>query len=902
MSHFWDASVLERALRQGGGANTERMVADLLMNGGYRDPAICHLAGLYHFWRALGAKSDPRADDVPVHLKSAIPHLVYALENKQYLAAFGKARERTFCQAVSEEELTKARDLAYAQIEERFAAALAAFGENDPPKKREQIQDLLDEWWLEKIAARLVADIDGVPDTAPPEMRLNVGPAFAKLHGFADSARRFVESTSRQASLEEELLAFFTGGGANRRQEIGYCFSHLARPYLYWRQKQYKKALDALQPYYCGITATSNGDFAGQAAKTRNDARRLSVEIRLERGGDLIRLERTREGLAFWGEALADVDALDGEAQHLLQRRGDLVRHKMREMVLEHIAGLERLEQYEPAVTLLEEFVRIVPREESLIALVDLLCRLANQCAGKDDHVGAADYLKKALLLQPQHPQITRMLMVAGTNAAGLLATTGQPKLSAGRCMDMLALSRQVLSEDPDNATAKQCRENVIQLLTFLLPKLDEEGEQEILRFAVGFVAEATGNAPEGLSAKIEPIRLAHRAQERFGAGDMVEAFDDVAAAVELAPQEEQLRQLYEGLACAAVDRLCDSDRIEAAMHIAERAKKNLPESTEVERRYTRTIFRRMDLNKLLSSNVEDVAAQLAIIDRLVTLDEKDEAIRQRGETYAAILSKDRWNEIQLSKVRSLLSVDLEGPPLAKALLAGLKLTGRDEVVGLHLSVKIEAFLGDIEAAHKIAVGECERFPSFSIGYHDRAWSNSLLGRCGDAEKDFNLLREFDENDAETLRYLAYNSYRAGLYQDALNDLQLLHQMNDPNLEDFAVQSTCLWHLDRGSEVHAIMEKALKLFDASPSETPRGSSPRLISWFRGEISDEELMLAASDDVERLEARFYIGEKLRAGGSRAEGNALLRQCAASLLARHFEWEHSTSMLNRGELDD
>ena len=48
----WSDSLIETHLSQAGGSGTESFLADLLALQ-WRDPAICHLVGLYHLWRAV---------------------------------------------------------------------------------------------------------------------------------------------------------------------------------------------------------------------------------------------------------------------------------------------------------------------------------------------------------------------------------------------------------------------------------------------------------------------------------------------------------------------------------------------------------------------------------------------------------------------------------------------------------------------------------------------------------------------------------------------------------------------------------------------------------------------------------------------------------------------------------
>jgi len=884
-------SLIEQLLNRNGGAGAGPIIAELLALN-WRDPAVCHLAGLYHLWRAGELEANRQSEEASPHWELMIPHLIYALENQAYMQRFCQMRESAYGLKIDEEQLATAKEAVYAQVAERLKKLTQGSIERD----RERAQDLWDRWSLELAAIRLVASFGGIPDGSVPGRRLIAGPAFAKTHGFFQTAREYIESTAPDQSMLDELLALISGEVRNDRQGIRYCFSDLARPYLYWRQNLNGKALDALGNY--SKTGISSGKdlFAGQAARTRRDALRLSVEIRAEAGSDSVRAggRGTREGLAMWGQALADVDLLDGLTENPLQRRGEAIRQKMREVILEQISRLEKSEQFGEAVSILEEFVRMVPREESLRELAGLLSRLASRASRKDQDDKAADYLHQACRLLPQHRQLRKPLMVATANAATGLIKNGDYKAAAERCLDLLTLAREMLAEMPEDKVVLQGKQHGIAILTHLIPKLSECGEEDLLRFAATSLAEEFDQAPKGTSAQVEPIRLANRSQTRFAAGDFVGSFQDVDAALQRMPENSQLRQLYENLTCALVDRLFKNNQVDEALRIVEQARKAMPLSVPIERAHTRAIFRRLDLKKLLSPDPEEVATQLATLERWVGEDVQDEAVRKQGERYAMIVDGDLQNESKLNRARALLRIDHDGPVPALALLDSLQLTGNDEGIRLELTVKARSYLGDLTGALQAANELQDRFPTRAIAYLTRARVYSLLARFDEAEADLNLIREHIEDDSGVVRSLAFNSYRAGNYADALADLRLARELNDDALENDYVECACLMHLDRCGEILAVMEKVKQEYKKDPWES------KMIAWFKGALDDRQILAAATNEIELLEARFFLGEKRRAGGDLLGGNALIRECAASGLATQYEWEHATAMLNRGAL--
>ncbi len=876
----------------------ERMLSELLA-GVWRTPALCHLVSVFHFWRALDAETAGNGSLAAQHWHRMIPHLVYALENSVYMEHLRATREQVYGQEIEVEKLGGAREDAYRFVEECFKELDQRYAATAQETERLRIQQTLDSWRLEVIAARLVTRLGGIPDGDIPAQCVFAGPMFARRYGFYDHATNYIAALEvREKSLIEELIVLFTalGDGEDQgptprvKREVGYCFSHLALPFLYYHERQFGRALEALTQL-----AQSGNDSAqemvGKAAKTRQDARQLSAEIRVAVGSDFLQRGGTlvHEALAFWGDALKDLEILDAQVRSPVRRRKPKAKVKMRELVRQRVQNLASSNHWDEALLLAEGFARVLPEQETLRDLIALLVNRAHHAAVKDNEDAVAlDYLRRAKLLAPTDRNIKEHLLNLMAKRVQDLKAKDENRAAAETCMDIYSLSKELIKEhkkdlkqeqmnDPRSELAERARVAATYWLHELLQKLTGEADQEFARIVFMFLTKMVIDTGDDSYDHLESIRLARRAQERILRGEIVEAFTDIDGSIQRNPKNDQIKDLYETLAAHIIDRLCDQGSVDRAAEIAEKAHRTLSGSQTIDRCRTRVMLRRLGPEKLLSEDPEEIAGIIAVLESWLGEDANDQELQKRGRRYAAVIDRDLCNETQLDNVQTLMEKGHHR--MALELLDNLKLHGMDAARAKYFAVSCYRRLNELDKALVVADELVEELPFEPVCRRARGEVLTLLGRFEQAEDDLSYYRENHIDDYGVVRDLAFNAFRSGRYRDAMRDLQLARENGVNPVEGILCEALCLMQLGRETEIPEIVAQASEQHQKDPwySQT--------LLWACDDLSDEQLLALASTNGQTCEACFYVGEKARIHGQSVRARELMLRCLKTEM-RHF----------------
>jgi hypothetical protein len=138
------------------------------------------------------------------------------------------------------------------------------------------------------------------------------------------------------------------------------------------------------------------------------------------------------------------------------------------------------------------------------------------------------------------------------------------------------------------------------------------------------------------------------------------------------------------------------------------------------------------------------------------------------------------------------------------------------------------------------------------------------------------------------------NAYRAGRYQDSVDDLRLARDHGIDNIQTFLCEAMCLIYLDRRHETPALLAKLpAKVTDDAWYKV-------LFGWLGGAVSDDEMLAQATNEDRKCEAYFWLGEKLRAQGDAIRGAELIEKCVGLGMRGWHEYQHAVAIKNGGLL--
>lgn len=875
------------------------------------DPALCHFAGLYYYWRALRAEQDHDADRADACWNMALPHLVYALEDEAYLDRFRDARMQSYALPAGAPVPAgaDARAAVYRHVDQQLESVRDAYAAADDKANRERVFRTIDRWRLERLAAPLVRSIGGVTNGRAPATGVVAGPAFARLYDFYDGARAQIEKIPvREMSLDEQIAALLNQRSPVRageispemKREVGYCFSPLDMAFLYSREKQFGRALEFLRHLFeAGGKGGGPSELAGEAEIIREDARQLAIGIRLAVGTDCIHRDRAemRQGLAYWAEALKDADVLDARAASVMQHQGGQIRQRMLDTVQQRAMALIQNDRWEDAVEMLEGVVDIIPTEETLAALVNLLHRRAiHVCNTNNDFRQGLHLLRRARLLAPREPIVANTLLQVMARCTHDTMEAGRHREATDACLEMLSLSREIIAAHGDEEATKKMQHLCGGWLLHMLPQLDKEKDEDLLRNSVAALQHVAGGGENVDIDRVQAFRHARQAFELFKTGAYDEAYRDADEALRHAPGEEQIQQLYDAVAERAVDLLCDRGELDRAWDLAQKAFRTRgPQSSGIRRCRARVLLRRLDPQKVCSENPEDIAVLVMLVQNQVPKDPADEAIQQKARKFGAILDPKIQNERKLNRVNQLISA--RRPREALELLGSLRLEGRDSIWAGHLEALCHYHMGRLDRALEVADRLVADYPLFPFVRKNRGRLLSYAGRFAEAEEDLMAYREADENDYDIVHEIAMNAFRAGNYQDAIANFRLARRHGNDSFQGVMVECMDLMRQGRTGEIPKTLENLSE---------KRRKDPDLrlsIEWISGTIDDEECLRRAHLKADpKGGTYFWLGLKLRLAGDRARGHALIRRCLELGHTEIYEYEHALAMKNSGQLED
>lgn len=914
MNAIPDYASLHRRLQEEPEASAEQLLEDMLQRHG-EDPGACHFAGLWYFWRALEAERAGLSERAESLWMRMIPHLVFAWEHPDYMEHFRASRERIYGQEIAAEKLAAAKEQLYNWMDSRLEQLASSCGDGSSTRRDEdlaRIRQTQDRWRLERMAARLVRRLGGIPNAGAPARCVVAGPAYARVHGFYNRARAHLAALEvQEKSFFQQVMEMIAGAAEMQgeagtgeqenvtpeiKREAGYCFSHLDMAYVFYRERQFGRALDALT----SLAGTGAEDGAsleqgilGEAAQTRHDARQLALGIRVALGAELLHREDggTDQAFAYWGEAIKDVDLLDEQSNR--RRQGDEIRKRMMGAAQQRVDGLAKAGRWDEALVTAESLARIIPREGTLRSLVQLLMRRAVHCANElHDQRAAAGLLQRARVLAPDDAQIRKMHLAALSNAAYEELETAETQVLAEHLLDVMSVAREVLVASPDDKDARSATMMAAMALQGLIPKLDPERDKGLIQFSVAALQNLTGQIPKLDYDHIEGIRFANRAFDRAREGRLADAFGDAEEALRRNPENDQIRKLYTAVAVGAVNQLCDQEQSDRAREIADKAHASIGKSPEINRCRTRLMLRRMDPAKLLSEDPEDLAALAAMVGNWLDEDAVDDQMQERAKRFGAIMDPDLQNERKLRKVQQLMGIDRWKE--AADILDSLSLTGKDDVMARTFAMQCRFHLKDLQGALAVADQMVADHPQVPYLRYQRAKMLSCAGRFDEAEESLMAYREERDADYDAVLDLSMNSYRAGRYDDAMANARLARRHGVDAMQTILIE--CLGLMRKGDK------QALPAVVAQTADRHR-SDPNLgvtIQWLAGQLSDQHFLHHAENEDRAGGSLFWLGEKLRAQGDTVSGNALIRQCLQRGATKTYEYEHALAMSNGGRL--
>ncbi|MBL8848653.1 MAG: tetratricopeptide repeat protein [Planctomycetaceae bacterium] len=907
-----------RNARSGEHAKAEAALAEALRES-CGDPALCHVAGLFHYWRALEAESSGNGKSAEEHWGRAVPYLVYALESDRHMEWIRAEREQTYGQPISREQMQAARQSVYAAVDVALTRLQESYGAAIDAEGRQRIQRVRDEWRVELEGASLVRKLGGVPFDQSEGGYVVCGPSYARRCGFFDEAQRHIRglpvTNDSVILLLNRMFGRTDDDEASVKRRAGYCFSVLALPYIYFRYKELDRALDFLDRQ---ISPEQNGasdgaaDLLSASTERSRDARQLAIEIRVEVGSSALFQageQSVEKALAYWGEAVRDVDVLDRQTTSILLRQGRAIKDRMQSMVQQRLEELLEASDWTVSLFLAERAAQILPDQRSINTLVQLLVRLAVRAHNEQNDSGqAVEYMQRARLLAPDDERLSQQYLTVLVNDAHHLLEAGECRPATDRLMDALGLCQDLLSHASENRELRDTRRTVISMMNYAFHKLVED--PQVNREYLGLLAQMmqrailTETQSETLTAddrerirseyrEIDCLRLFRRAAEHMGQGAYDAAFRDADRALETKPEHDSIKGLYAAAAAHAVEGLCMAGDLDRASEVAEQAYKRVPDNSEICLARTKVMIRRLGESRILSNDRNLLTDATTIVENWLGDRSDDEAQRQRARRYYCLVDPSLSNEQRLMQANTLF--EKEHYEEALRMIAPLQVTGNDRVRLLFIKGLSCRNVGRLDEAVQVFEELVTEYPRLAMGRLLRGRIRSQAGRFKDAEEDLRLYFEHFPEETGLLTDLAINELRAGEFADALADLQTATRHEPPSNLQRLMTLTCLMHLGRRQEMPAVIAQGPQV---TRDDEWYGA---LGDWFRGLRTDEDVHQMATSELRRGEFLYYLGEKARAEGRLKEAQRLFKERLAIGHYREMERHHAEAILRSGILD-
>ncbi|MCG8403670.1 MAG: protein kinase [Phycisphaerales bacterium] len=173
--------------------------------------------------------------------------------------------------------------------------------------------------------------------------------------------------------------------------------------------------------------------------------------------------------------------------------------------------------------------------------------------------------------------------------------------------------------------------------------------------------------------------------------------------------------------------------------------------------------------------------------------------------------------------------------------------------------------------------------------YHLRGSANITLQRFDEAINDLSRVLEY-----QPINYMAY--LRRGMAYELTEriELALADYQRAALLDTGASDRAALW-------TYVLRSKNRKYTDALPyRQMARGGNAwteRTLDMLSGRISPDELVTAASSDIERCQAHYYAGRLALLKGRIREGASAMKRCVAMKQTAELETEFARALLRQ-----